>query len=125
MDLDIMARSRGEGPRILVTRLRYLGDVILTTPAVAALKSRYPEARIGYLTEESFAPVLEGNPHIDEIVTTAGGFLATVTNIRKRRYTAAIDLFYNPRSAWLLYLARIPVRVGGTRRWRRSGLRWS
>ncbi len=119
MDLDIMARRRGERPRILVTRLRYLGDVILTTPAVAVLKSRYPEARIDYLTEERFAPVLEGNPHIDEILTTAGGFLGTVARVRKRRYTAALDLFYNPRSAWLLYLARIPVRVGGARRWRR------
>jgi heptosyltransferase-3 len=119
MDLDIMARRRGERPRILVTRLRYLGDVILTTPAVAALKSRYPESRIDYLTEERFAPVLEGNPHIDETVTMAGGFLGTVARIRKRHYTAALDLFYNPRSAWLLYLARIPVRVGGARRWRR------
>jgi heptosyltransferase-3 len=119
MDLDVMARRRGERPRILVTRLRYLGDVILTTPAVAALKSRYPEARIDYMTEETFAPVLRGNPHIDEIITTAGGFLGTVARIRKRRYTAAIDLFYNPRSAWLLYIACIPVRVGGARRWRR------
>ena len=119
MDLDIMARRRGERPRILVTRLRYLGDVILTTPAVAALKSRYPEARIDYLTEEAYAPVLDRNPHIDEIVTTAGGFPATVAKIRKRRYTAALDLFYNPRSAWILYLARVPVRVGGARRWRR------
>jgi heptosyltransferase-3 len=119
MDLDVMARRRGERLRILVTRLRYLGDVILTTPAVAALKSRYPEARIDYLTEEPYGALLRGNPHIDEVVTTGGAFFGTVTKIRKRRYTAALDLFYNPRSAWLLYLARIPVRVGGSRRWRR------
>ncbi len=105
--------------KILVTRLRYLGDVILTTPVLAALKSRYPEARIDYLTEEPYGPVLEENPHIDEIVTTAGTFPGTVARIRKRRYTAALDLFYNPRSAWLLFLSRIPVRVGGARRWRR------
>jgi len=119
MDLDLMARRRGEPLKILVTRLRYLGDVILTTPVLASLKSRYPEARIDYLTEEPFGPVLEGNPHIDEIVTTGGTFPGTVARIRKRRYTAALDLFYNPRSAWLLFLSRIPVRVGGARRWRR------
>jgi ADP-heptose:LPS heptosyltransferase len=119
MDLDVMARRRGERPRILVTRLRYLGDVILTTPAVAALKSRYPEASIDYLTEDPYGPVLDGNPHIDEVLMTGGSFLGTVARLRKRRYTAAIDLFYNPRSAWLLYLARIPVRLGGSRRWRK------
>ena len=119
MDLDLMARRRGEPLRILVTRLRYLGDVVLTTPVVSALKSRYPEARIDYLTEKPFGPVLEGNPSIDEIVTTGGTFPGTVARIRKRRYTAALDLFYNPRSAWLLYLSRIPVRIGGARRWRR------
>jgi ADP-heptose:LPS heptosyltransferase len=120
MDLDVMARSRGERLRILVTRLRYLGDVILTTPAVAALKSRYPEARIDYLTEEPYGSVLQGNPHLDTIITTRGAFLGTVMKIRKRRYTAAVDLFYNPRSAWLLYLSRIPIRVGGLRRLRRK-----
>ena len=120
MDLDVMARRRGERLRILVTRLRYLGDVILTTPAVAALKSRYPAARIDYLTEDPYGPVLQGNPHIDVVVTTGGAFFGTVAKLWKRRYTAAFDLFYNPRSAWLLYLARIPVRVGGTRRWRRK-----
>lgn len=119
MDLDIMARRRGERLRILVTRLRYLGDVIMTTPAIAALKSRYPEAQIDYLTEVPYGPVLQGNPHIDAVVTTDGTFFGTVTKIWKRRYTAALDLFYNPRSAWLLYLARIPIRVGGSRRWRR------
>ena len=119
MDLDLMARHRGEGLRILVTRLRYLGDVIMTTPAVAALKSRYPEARIDYLTEDPYGPVLRGNPHIDEVLTTGGMFFGTVAKIWKRRYTAAVDLFYNPRSAWLLYLARIPVRLGGSRRWRK------
>lgn len=119
MDLDLMARRGGKGLRILVTRLRYLGDVILTTPVLAALKSRYPGALIDYLTEEPFGSVLEANPHIDSIVTASGSFPGTVARIRGGRYTAALDLFYNPRSAWLLYLSRIPVRVGGARRWRK------
>ena len=119
MDLDLMARRRGEPLSILVTRLRYLGDVILTTPALAALKSRYPEAKIDYLTEDPYGNVLHGNPYVDEIITTGGTFFGTVARLWRRRYTAAIDLFYNPRSAWLLYIARIPVRLGGSRRWRK------
>jgi ADP-heptose:LPS heptosyltransferase len=45
--------------------------------------------------------------------------LAAIAAIRKLRCVAALDLFYNPRSAWLLFVSGIPIRVGGSRRWRR------
>jgi heptosyltransferase-3 len=119
VDLDVEARRRGLELKILVTRLRYLGDVILTTPAVSALKSRYPGAEIHYLVERPYAPILFNNPHIESVIPTGRGFLPTLSMLRKGAFTAALDLFYNPRSAWLLYLSGIPIRVGGSRRWRR------
>ena len=122
MDLHEEALRLGSPLRILITRLRYLGDVILTTPALAVLKERYPEAEIHYLTEAAYAPVLEGNPHLDGIIALQRGLLSstnTIREIRQKRFTAALDLFYNPRSALMLYLSRIPIRVGGSRRWRR------
>lgn len=117
MDLYEAARLRGMKLRILVTRLRFLGDVILTTPAVAALKERYPEAEIHYATERPYADVLEKNPDLAGIIRLsrdarrASGEIAL---IRRQRYTACIDLFHNPRSALLLYLSGIPIRVGGS-----------
>ena len=108
--------------RILVTRLRYLGDVILTTPAVAALKERYPEAEIHYATERPYADILEQNPDLTGIIRLsrdARGALGEIAKIRSFRYTACIDLFYNPRSAFLLSLSGIPIRVGGSRKLRR------
>ena len=51
--------------RILVIRLTSLGDVILTTPVLAALRARYPDARIDYLVMASCAEAIDGNPHID------------------------------------------------------------
>lgn len=122
MDLHEEALRRGSPLRILVTRLRYLGDVIMTTPALAVLKERYPEAEIHYLTEAAYAPVLEGNPHLEGVMALQRGLLGTtgtIRAIRQKRFTAVLDLFYNPRSALLLYLSRIPIRVGGSRRWRR------
>jgi lipopolysaccharide heptosyltransferase II len=121
VNLDDEARRRGTPLRILVTRLRYLGDVILTTPAVAALKERYPEAEIHYATERPYADVLEGNPDIDRIVRLSRDSrraLGEIAALRSLRYTACIDLFHNPRSAILLYLSRIPIRVGGSRKLR-------
>ena len=108
--------------RILVTRLRYLGDVILTTPAVAALKNRYPEAEIHYAAERPYADILEKNPDLACIIRLsrdARRALGEIAKIRSLRYTACIDLFYNPRSALLLFLSGIPIRAGGSRRLRR------
>jgi lipopolysaccharide heptosyltransferase II len=122
VDLDDEARRRGMKLRILVTRLRYLGDVILTTPAVTALKERYPEAEIDYATERPYADVLERNPDIDRIIRLSRDsrrVLGEIAAIRSSRYTACIDLFYNPRSAILLFLSGIPIRVGGSRKFRR------
>ena len=122
MDLDDEARRRGMKLRILVTRLRYLGDVILTTPAVAALKQRYPEAEIHYATEGPYADVLEGNPDISRIIRlsrSARRALGEIAKIRSFRYVACIDLFHNPRSALLLRLSGIPLRAGGSRKLRR------
>jgi lipopolysaccharide heptosyltransferase II len=122
VDLNEGAQQFGRPLRVLVTRLRYLGDVIITTPAVAALKARYPEAELYYLTEEAFAPVLEGNPHLTGIIPLRRGVIEgarTMRTIRRLRFTAAADLFYNPRSAFLLFVSGIPIRAGGSRRWRR------
>lgn len=123
MDLDAEARRRGADLKILVTRLRYLGDVILTTPAVAALKERYPGAEIHYLAERPYADILEGNPSLSGVIGSSRGgarALETIARLRKSRFVAAIDLFYNPRSALMLYLSGIPVRAGGSRRLRRK-----
>ncbi len=122
MDVEAVARRRGVPLRILITRLRFLGDVILTTPAVAAVKERYPEGEIYYLAERPYAEILEGNPHLAGIIPLEKGprgTLAALGAMRRRRFTAAVDLFYNPRSAWLLFLSGIPIRVGGSRRARK------
>ncbi len=108
--------------RILVTRLRYLGDVILTTPAVAAHKERYPEAEIHYATERPYADILEGNSDLAGVIRLSRNARRTpgeIAKIRSLQYTACIDLFYNPRSALLLYLSGIPIRAGGSRKLRR------
>jgi len=122
VDLDAEARGRGGRRRVLVTRLRYLGDVILSTPAVEAMKARYPDWEIYYMAERPYAAILEGNPHLAGVIGAGRGVRDAIGTIRKLRsmgFVAALDLFYNPRSAILLYLSGIPVRAGGTRRFRR------
>ena len=53
--------------RVLIVRLRQIGDVVFTTPAVRALREHHPGAHIAYLVEPAAAPVVHGNPNIDDV----------------------------------------------------------
>jgi ADP-heptose:LPS heptosyltransferase len=100
-----------------------MGDIILTTPLLAALRQRFPQARIGYLAETPYHQLLEHHPHVDDLYTFKRGDdrgqIALVRTLRRRRWNVAIDLFGNPRSALLLYLSGAPFRIGGDFRGRR------
>ena len=50
--------------RILLVRLRLIGDVVLTTPLLRALRRTYPGAQLTYLVEPAAAPIVRGNPNI-------------------------------------------------------------
>jgi ADP-heptose:LPS heptosyltransferase len=70
------AIARGANPRaaashprdILVIKPSSLGDVVHALPAVALVKKRWPKARLRWLINPEWAPLLEGNPHVDEAV---------------------------------------------------------
>ena len=105
---------------LLLVRLRLIGDVVFTTPAIRALRRRYPDARLVYLVEEAAAPVVAHNPHLDEVITIRhsrgarrlADDLRLARQLRARRFDVAIDLHGGPRSAWLTWSSRAPVRVG-------------
>ncbi|MBN1558831.1 glycosyltransferase family 9 protein [candidate division KSB1 bacterium] len=109
--------------RILISRLRFMGDVILTTPAVHALRQAYPDARITYLAEAPFAELLLHHPDIDDVLVVQKNnskamrqlFMKLLTS----RFDIAIDLFCNPRSAILIWFSGARIRIGGEFRGRR------
>jgi len=91
--------------KILVIQHKQIGDVILTTPTVKALKEHFPDAHITFLTEKFCAPILEGNPYIDEIVSFDKKELKSLFSqlrfywsIRKMKFDLVVDFFQNPRS---------------------------
>ena len=57
-----MKRQSNSELRILLVRLREIGDVVFTTPAVRALRKHYPDAHISYIVEPHAAPVVRDNP---------------------------------------------------------------
>ena len=104
--------------RILVIQLRRIGDVILTTPAIRALKRRYPAAEIDFLVEETGSQALAGNPDLNRILVYRGGpweTLAWLWRVRRLGYDWIIDYLGNPRSALLTAFSGAAVRAGPAR----------
>ncbi len=108
---------------ILVSRLRFLGDIILTTPLLNGLRQAYPDAKITYLAEEPYIRILDHHPDVDTHLGFVRGNKAqewdTIRHLITRRFDIAIDLFGNPRSALLTYLSSAKTRIGGDFRIRR------
>lgn len=106
--------------QILLVRLRLIGDVVFTTPAIRALRRHYPDARLTYLVEAQAAPVVRANPHLDEVmvVRRSRGLARVVEDWRLGRSLAArgfdlvIDFHGGPRGSWLTWLTRAPHRLG-------------
>jgi lipopolysaccharide heptosyltransferase II len=106
--------------RILLVRLRLIGDVVFTTPVIGALRRRYPAAHLTYVVERAAAPAVETNPHLDavRVIRHRRGWARLRDDFRLGRelrragFDIAIDLHGGPRSAWLTWATRAPVRVG-------------
>jgi lipopolysaccharide heptosyltransferase II len=106
--------------RILLIRLREIGDVVFTTPAVRGLRQRFPDAYITYIVEPAAAPVVARNPHLNQVIVTRGrrglaGFvddLALAARLRAGRYDLVVDFHSGPRSSLIAWLSGAPTRVG-------------
>src|SRR5688572_9179603 len=106
--------------KIALIRLRLIGDVVFTTPLVRALRRRHPDAHLTYIVEPLAAPVIRGNPHLDEIIEIPrrpglGRWrddLAWGRKRRRRQFDVAIDLHGGPRGAWLTWASGAPMRIG-------------
>lgn len=108
--------------KILLIRLRLIGDVVFTTPIPRALKRRWPDAHVAYLVEEAAAPVLAHNRFIDDLIVVgrARGMrrvaqdLTLGARLRREGYDIVIDLHGGPRSSWLTLATGAPQRIGYT-----------
>jgi len=106
--------------RLLLIRLRQIGDVVFTTPAIRGLREHFPNAHISYIVEPAAAPVVIGNPHLNDVIVTNGrgalaGFrddLAVIRRVRAAQYDTVIDFHGGPRSSLIAWLSGARVRVG-------------
>lgn len=110
--------------RILLVRFSSIGDIVLTTPLLRALRRRHPAARIAFMTKRTFVPLLLDNPNLDERIAvdddTPVSKIAGV--IRAGRYTHRLDLHGGLRTRALRVLVPGRWRGYAKHRWARAML---
>jgi lipopolysaccharide heptosyltransferase II len=108
--------------KILLVRLRQIGDVVFTTPAIHALRDTFPSAELTYLVEAAAAPVVTGNPHLTRVhviprARGLKGFLSDLSlgrQLKREGYDLVIDFHGGPRASLLTWLTGAKMRVGYT-----------
>jgi lipopolysaccharide heptosyltransferase II len=111
--------------RILISRTDRLGDVVLSTPVIKALREKFPQAYIAMMVSLSAKDIVEGNPYLDEVIifdkdkkNLQGWWSAfkLVKFLRKKKFDLAVILHPTNELHLLTYLAKIPQRIGYDRK---------
>lgn len=102
--------------RVLVVRLRSIGDTVLATPSLFALRRFLPNAQIDIVLESWVAPVLEGLDRVDNVVTVERGSTLSRARVTRRLRAARYDVAYNlhggTTASLLMRAAKVKHRVG-------------
>jgi heptosyltransferase-2 len=102
---------------ILVIGPNWIGDAVMSTPALANLRRELPKAKIDLLVPRAVAPLFEGHPDVDRVLSRDGRQpwpirLARLLRLRQQRYAAVVLLPNSLRAALYARLTGAPVRVG-------------
>ena len=113
--------------RILVRGVNWLGDAVMTTPALLRLREHFPVAHITLLTPAKLQDLWIGHPAVDDTIAFAAGegLWSIAQKLRDGRFDLALVLPNSPRSALETWLARIPRRIGYARPWRNALLTYT
>ena len=107
--------------RILVIKLRAVGDVLLSTIVLHNIRKAFPAAELDVLTETPSADIVRSHPAVSAVLVYdrhAMSGLELIRMVRRRRYDAVFDLFGNPRTALVTRLSGAKARIGYRFRWR-------
>lgn len=106
--------------RVLVVQTAFIGDVMLTTPLIRAIRRIYPCTKVSVLVRPPSESLLKNNSDVDEILiydkqgSQRGikAFFTTTKELRDRKFDLVVSPHRSLRTALLLWLARIPKRIG-------------
>jgi len=122
--LSVFGRQAGDSPqpkRVLVVKTHAIGDLLMVTPSIAALRQLLPDSRLSVLSGKWSADMLKGNPSIDEIIVfpddilfnhSVIGLLRLAKLLRAKRFDLAAIFQPSAPVQAIVALAGVPRRLG-------------
>ena len=101
--------------RVLVVKLRSIGDTVLATSSLTALKRFLPNAKVDILLEDWVAPLLDGFEDVNDVISVGPGGssrLKTARGLRRRRYDVAVNLHGGTTGTFFTYVSGARHRIG-------------
>lgn len=100
-----------------------MGDIILTTPALRAIKTFWPEAHLSYVIESPYVRLIEGNGLVEEIIILEPKLpwpqlLKKIKTIRAKKFDVVIDFHGGPRSSLIALMSGAQLRIGYANKFR-------
>ena len=114
--------------KFLIIRFSSIGDIVLTTPVIRCLKKQMPDAEVHFLVKESFATIVENNPHIDKVHVLAHSWETLVHELRNESFDCIIDLHHNLRTLRLkkdLGIKSFPFNKLNIQKWIYTNFKWN
>lgn len=107
-----MQKARPDPQRIVVRVPNWIGDAVMSTPALIFLKKLYPDAHITVLAKEWVRDVFEFNPAVDEIITLKNGYRENAQVLKEKKFDEGILFTNSFSSALIFFLSSISKRTG-------------
>lgn len=107
-------------PKILIVQPSRIGDIIFSLPTLAAIKQKYPHARISWIVDERCYEILDGNPLLEKIFVwnrkqkSIKYYIDLMKSLRKQKFDLSIDLHGLAKSAMLVKLAGAKFKLGSS-----------
>lgn len=104
--------------KILVIQQKMMGDVLASTVVCETLKEQYPDAIIHYLINSNTLPVIENNPHFDQIIEfkpavqkSHKAFWGFIQHIKQQQYDLIVDVYGKTQSNLICLFSKAPIKI--------------
>lgn len=94
--------------KVLIVRFSSIGDIVLTSPVVRAMKDQFPQWELHYLTKRKFNSIVELNPNISKVYTIEESIDEVIKELKLEKYDHILDLHHNIRTASLISKLNAP-----------------
>jgi ADP-heptose:LPS heptosyltransferase len=85
--------------KVLILRFSSIGDIVLTTPVIRAIKTQIPDAEVHYATKKSYEGILQENPYVDKIHLLDDSLNELIRTLKNEQFDFVADLHHNLRTS--------------------------